>query len=164
MFRIPLAAALLAVALSGCGSILPASISSAPATGPVTTDVDGGQAAARAVTAYRQSRGLSAVRIDPTLTQVAEHQAAVMARTGTFSHEVGGALPTRLRQFSVRHRTAAENLSAGAVNVDEVMRRWQASPGHNANLLMPEATRIGFAQASTTNGRFKRYWVMVLAD
>ncbi len=153
-----LAAAALIVSLSGCGSI------SIVSGGSVTTQLDHGAAAAQAVSAYRQARGLPGVRLDGALSKVAEHQASAMARTGTFSHEVAGALPARLRQFGVGHRSAAENLSAGAENVDAVMRRWQASPGHNQNLLMKEATRIGFAKATASNGRFKRYWVLVLAD
>jgi uncharacterized protein YkwD len=154
----------LALGLAGCGIASPSFLAGTPVNGTVVTDLDDEAAAARAVSAYRQARGLSPVRVDGTLTRVAEHQASAMARTGTFSHEVGGALPARLRQFGVAHRAAAENLSAGATSVDEVMRRWQASPGHNQNLLMGQATRIGFAKATVPNGRFKRYWVLVLAD
>ncbi len=154
----------LALSLAGCGLAPDPFGARAPVTTPVTTDIDQGAAAARAVSEYRQARGLSAVRIDAALTKVAEHQAAAMASTGVFSHEAGGEFTSRLRRFGVKHRTAAENLSAGAEDVDAVMRRWQASPGHNQNLLMREATRIGFAKATVPNGRFKRYWVLVLAD
>lgn len=121
-------------------------------------------AAANAISDYRRSNGLSPVRVDPVLMRVAEHQARTMAETGTFSHEAGGSFSARLRRFDVRHRAAAENLSMGAVDVGEVMRRWKASSDHEANLRLPAATRIGFASAQANDARPRRYWVLVLAD
>ncbi len=150
----------LALALSGCGSILPATVE----TRPASVDLTPAEAVAAALSAYRRERGLPAVSIDPGLTKVAEHQALGMAQTGRFSHEAVGTLPARLARFGVRHRAAAENLSAGATSPDEVMRRWRASSDHNANLLLPGARRIGVAKASAEGGRFRSYWVLVLAD
>ena len=41
--------------------------------------------------------------------------------------------------------------------------RWKASPGHNINLLMPEARKIGLARADANN-RYGRYWALVLGQ
>jgi uncharacterized protein YkwD len=145
--------------LSACGTVLPT-----VATGPVSTQADHAAAAAQAISEYRRSRGLPPVQVDYALMKAAEHQARAMAQSNTFSHEAGGDFAARLRSFGVRHRAAAENLSAGAADVGEVMRRWKASSGHNANLLLPQATRIGFVASEAPGTRFKRYWVLILAD
>ena len=58
---------------------------------------------------------------------------------------------------------SAENLSAGSSTVDGAIGRWKASPGHNSNLLMPQARRIGLARADANNG-YGRYWALVLGQ
>ncbi|KAA2237734.1 CAP domain-containing protein [Salinarimonas soli] len=149
----------LALSLGGCGLL-----GSPTARYPVVTSADEAASAAAMISAYRRSRGLPAVRVDPALTKVAEHQARAMASTGVFDHEVGGSFYTRIRQYNVNHRAAAENLSMGARTVSEAMADWKASAGHNANLLLPEATRIGLVRADAAVARGQRYWALVLAD
>ena len=63
-----------------------------------------------------------------------------------------------MAQFGV-HGKAAENLSLGLGPVEQVIAQWQGSSGHNANMLMPEFTRIGIARADA--GR--PFWALVLA-
>jgi len=58
---------------------------------------------------------------------------------------------------------SAENLSAGSDSVDGAIGRWKASPGHNSNLLMPQARKIGLARADANN-RYGRYWALVLGQ
>lgn len=153
----------LTLCLAGCGATL--QFATSPVGDfPAHLAAASPEAAASALSAYRRQRGLPEVRPDASLTRVAEHQATAMARTGVFSHEADGAFPARLGRFGVRHRAAAENLSAGSASLAEVLRRWRASPDHDANLLLPGATRIGFAQAVSERTRLKRYWVLVLAD
>src|SRR3954451_13120565 len=53
--------------------------------------------------------------------------------------------------------------AAGALS-DRVIARWAASPGHNQNLLMPEARRIGLARADSPGLGYGRYWALVLAQ
>jgi uncharacterized protein YkwD len=59
---------------------------------------------------------------------------------------------------------AAENLSAGSRTLDQVIARWAASPGHNENLLLPQAQRIGLARADSPGLGSGRYWALVLAN
>jgi hypothetical protein len=40
---------------------------------------------------------------------------------------------------------------------------WQRSPGHQANLLMREVTRIGVARVNAPGKPYGTYWAMVLA-
>jgi uncharacterized protein YkwD len=58
---------------------------------------------------------------------------------------------------------SAENLSAGAKSVEDVVARWKSSPGHNENLLLPQGARIGFARADAGT-RYGRYWALVISQ
>src|SRR4051812_7128056 len=114
-----------------------------------------GQRAALLISAYRAAHGLPAVRLDARLARPAEQQARALAQLGWLSH---GDFAGRMASFGLRGK-AAENLSAGLDSVDQVIAQWQASSGHNANLLMPDFARVGLARASSD----RTYWVLVLA-
>jgi uncharacterized protein YkwD len=115
--------------------------------------------AASIISAYRVSNGLSPVTVDPRLNRAAEHQARAVAAAGKLSH---GSFASRMDQYGVMGY-AAENLSAGSPSVNGAVDRWKASPGHNRNLLMPEARRIGLARADAKGG-YGRYWALVLGQ
>ena len=117
--------------------------------------VSEGHRAASLISAYRATHGLRAVRVDPHLIRPADHQARAVAQLGWLSH---GDFAGRMASFGIRGK-AAENLSAGLDSVDQVIAQWQASSGHNANLLMPDFGRVGLARASSD----RTYWVLVLA-
>lgn len=159
MTRSLLLALALLLAVPGCGML-----SRSPSTAGVTTSAASAADAARAISAYRRSRGLPEVRVDGTLTQVAEHQARAMAAHDSLSHTVAGSFHSRLRQFNTGHTAAAENLSLGARTIDEAMADWKASAGHNKNLLLPEARRIGLVRADAPGPKGRRYWALILAD
>lgn len=147
--------ALIALALAGC-----ASDSSLTATDKVlassTTDA---AEAARLISAYRVSRGLSPVSVDSNLNKAAEHQARAVAAAGRLSH---GNFAGRMDEYGIIGYSA-ENLSAGSSSVDGAISRWKASPGHNTNLLLPQARKIGLARADADN-RYGRYWALVLGQ
>ena len=149
-----LALALLsALALAGCAS-QPVAIHEV--TGSSTSDAS---EAASLISAYRTSRGLSAVAADSRLSKAAEYQARAVAAAGQLSH---GSFGSRMEEFGIMGY-AAENLSAGSSRVDGAINRWKASPGHNSNLLMSQARRIGLARADA-NGGYGRYWALVLGQ
>src|SRR5947209_755085 len=101
--------------------------------------------ATAALNAYRAEKGLSLVRLDPALTAMAERQARAMATSGTMSHDVAGSFPSRLAAVGIHSSVAGENLGEGYMSFDEAFSGWRASAGHDANLLMPGATRFGIA-------------------
>jgi hypothetical protein len=59
---------------------------------------------------------------------------------------------------------AAENIAAGTKTWAETFRMWQASPGHNANLLQSKADSVGVAVARNDQTRYKTFWAMVIAE
>jgi uncharacterized protein YkwD len=97
------------------------------------------------VSQYRRAHGLSAVKIDAELTAVAERQARAMAKSGVMDHNVAGPFSSRVADVPVG--AAGENLAEGTKTWAETLQRWEASAGHNGNLLLPDATHIGVAVA-----------------
>ena len=128
-------------------------------TGPAT--VSSADAAAK-ISAYRTSRGLSAVTVDGSLTAIALSQAQALARANKMSHSLGGSFPSRLNRGGYVALIAAENLAAGPRNLDEAIASWQKSKGHNANLLKQGVTQIGIAVAYAPNSRYGNFWALVL--
>jgi hypothetical protein len=114
------------------------------------------------ISKYRQQHGLSAVKVDPELTKVAERQAKAMADTGVMDHSVAGSFGSRIS--GIHTGMAAENIAAGSKTWADTLRMWENSPGHNANLLQSHADTIGVAVARNDQTRYKVFWAMVIAD
>ncbi|HEY1364698.1 MAG TPA: CAP domain-containing protein [Xanthobacteraceae bacterium] len=117
---------------------------------------------AEMISHYRHEHGLSTVKTDPQLTAVAERQAKAMAASGIMDHSVAGSFASRIS--GARTGMAAENIAAGTKTWAETFRMWQASPGHNANLLQAKADSVGVAVARNEQTRYKLFWAMVIAD
>jgi uncharacterized protein YkwD len=126
----------------------------------VTTSTRDAAQAAALISEYRRSRGLGPVTADGTLNGAAEYQARAVAEAGTLSH---GAFASRMDTFKIGGYSA-ENLSAGSDSVAGAIARWKGSAGHNENLLMPQARRIGLARADSPGHGYRRYWALVLAQ
>jgi uncharacterized protein YkwD len=151
-----LASASLALLLAGCAL-------GPTATGPVTIGKNDAQDAAQRISAYRAQRGLPPVMVDYALMRAAEEQARALVVMDGLSHDAAGPFVPRMHRHGIKG-AAAENLGAGAQSAGRALERWQASPGHNENLLMPEARRIGLVSAHAPETRYKHFWVLVLAD
>jgi uncharacterized protein YkwD len=120
-------------------------------------------AAESAVNAYRASRGLKPLRLDPALTAMAQRQADAMVAGDALSHTVGGVFTTRLAAAGVAATEAGENLGAGYFSLDEAMAGWRGSAEHDANLRMAGATRMGVAIAKSPHTHYGVYWALELA-
>lgn len=110
------------------------------------------------ISAYRKNYGLSAVTVDPKLTELAQKQAAAMAERRSMDHSVYASFGSRIRPYGAS--AAAENIAMGTKTFAETLAMWKSSSGHNANLLLRDATRIGIASASA---RGTTYWALILA-
>jgi uncharacterized protein YkwD len=136
----------------------PRAVYAPPATSIAKVRLDSVDATAK-VNAYRAEKGLNPIRLDPTLTAMAERQAQAMAKSGAMSHDVAGSFSTRLAASGINAPTG-ENLGAGYTSFDEALAGWRSSAGHNANLLMSGATRVGIALAKNPNDAYGAYWAM----
>jgi uncharacterized protein YkwD len=110
------------------------------------------------ISAYRKSYGLSAVTVDPALTELASKQANAMAEQGALDHNVYAPFHSRLASYGTL--SAAENIAMGTRTFEDTLAVWKSSSGHNANLLLRSATRIGVSSASSHG---TTYWALILA-
>jgi uncharacterized protein YkwD len=157
--RIKIALAALAVAplLTQCGG---GDLARVVPSEKVTTSTGDAAQAAALISEYRKARGLGPVTVDARLNDAAEYQARAVAEAGKLSH---GAFASRMETFKIGGHSA-ENLSAGSDNVGGAIARWKGSPGHNSNLLLPQARRIGLARADSPQHGYRHYWALVLAQ
>jgi uncharacterized protein YkwD len=117
---------------------------------------------AGAISAYRRAHGLPAVRPDSRLAAVALTQARAMAATGTVSHSASGNFAMRVAPL--RKSRAAENIGAGFISFSEMLKQWEDSSGHRANLLMAGARRVGVASVDNPKSPYRKFWAMVITD
>jgi uncharacterized protein YkwD len=117
---------------------------------------------AGAISAYRRAHGLPAVKSDNGLSAVALKQAQAMASTGTVSHSADGSFARRVAPL--RKSRAAENIGAGFLSFDEMLKEWENSTGHRQNLLMAGARRVGVAAVDNPNSPYRKFWAMVITD
>ncbi|MEJ2870787.1 CAP domain-containing protein [Actinomycetospora sp. OC33-EN08] len=105
------------------------------------------------VNAARADAGCGAVAGNGTLDRAAADYAALMERTGTFSHTGPDG-----SDFSDRVRAAGydspggENIAQGQSSADEVMDDWMESPGHRRNILDCSFRTLGVGESGN-------YWV-----
>ena len=114
------------------------------------------------ISAYRKTHKLSAVKLDSRLNAVALKQAQAMAASGTVSHSAAGNFATRVAPL--RKSRAAENIGAGYLSFVEMLKQWEDSTGHRANLLMAGARRVGVASVNNPKSPYRKFWAMVITD
>ncbi len=157
------AALVAAVPLAACtaGGASGPSFQTALATKAGT--VNAGEAAAL-ISAYRRSKGKSAVTVDPALMAIARVHSDRMAAADTMTHVLPGegSFPDRLKAGGYQAGMAAENVAAGQTTLAEVLQAWKNSPSHNENLLEEHVDEIGIAVSIASGGKYKYFWTLVL--
>ena len=118
------------------------------------------------INAYRKKNGLKPLKLNPELTEAAKEHSRDLAKWDRISHYGSdGSNPwDRVKRTGYKARLAAENVGTGQIDFTEVMRGWEASPGHNKNLLTPDATHMGIALVQDPKTEFKSFWTLVIAS
>lgn len=111
-----------------------------------------------ATNAQRGSGGLSALRYNAKLQKAAEDHACDMAKRGVMEHAGAGTAGPgqRVKALGYKPAITAENISAGSVSLfdlDGAVRQWAASPGHAANIMLPQISEFGVGRAYSADGR-----------
>ena len=111
----------------------------------------------------RTKAGLSSLAAAPNLQKVSRAHAADMLEKGYFSHNtLEGLSPfDRIDNAGISYTFAAENL-AFAPDVEIAMDGLMKSPGHRANILAPEAGRVGIGVLDA--GIYGKMFVQVFTD
>src|SRR5918998_19762 len=94
-----------------------------------------------------------ALTADPALAAVARAHSADMRDRDYFSHTSPEGLSPfdRAEQAGIDY-SRAENIAYGQADAAAVMKAWLESPGHRANILDCELTRLGMGVADGTGG------------
>lgn len=121
--------------------------------------------ARKAINRYRASRGMNPLTLNPQLSEAARRHSTDLARLDRISHEGSdGSNPwKRVEMTGYTPRLAAENVGAGQRSLEEVIRGWQESKGHDRNLLLPDATQMGIALVKDPSTSYGTFWTLVLA-
>ncbi len=129
-----------------CNAKPPASISLAEdeQEAPVTSAEDAERRLYQLVNRDRAKYGLPALEIDPKVAAVARAHSKEMAETGVVAHvsPTTGSASDRIRAADIRAVAVLENV-ARAYGVNEAEDGLMNSPGHRANILSKQVTRLG---------------------
>jgi uncharacterized protein YkwD len=118
------------------------------------------------VNAYRKEKGLRPLKLQPALTEAARAHSRDLAKWDRISHfGSDGSNPwDRVKRAGYSAKLAAENVGTGQATIEEVMKGWRASPGHNKNLLLPDAEHMGIALVQDSKTEFKTFWTLVIGS
>jgi uncharacterized protein YkwD len=118
------------------------------------------------INAYRKENGLKPLKLNTALTEAAKNHSRDLAKWDRISHYGSdGSNPwDRVKRAGYSAKLAAENVGTGQVTIDEVMKGWQTSPGHNKNLLLTDATDMGIALVQDNKTEFKTFWTLVVGS
>ena len=106
----------------------------------------------------RTSRGLSALKADTAVQNVAYLKSKDMQQNNYFSHTspTYGSPFDMLKQFNISYSAAGENIAMGYTTAEAVVDGWMNSPGHKANNLNPTYTHLGVGYYATGS-----YWTQL---
>jgi uncharacterized protein YkwD len=118
------------------------------------------------INAYRREKGLKSLTLSAELTAAAKGHSRDLAKWDRISHygSDGSNPGDRVKRAGYNARVAAENVGTGQASIEEVMKGWKASPGHNKNLLLADADNMGIALVQDPNTEFKTFWTLVLGS
>lgn len=117
-----------------------------------------------AINAYRKQNGLKPLKLNTALTEAAKNHSRDLAKWDRISHYGSdGSNPwDRVKRSGYNAKLAAENVGTGQATVEEVMKGWKDSPGHNKNLLLADAEHMGIALVQDPKTEFKTFWTLVV--
>lgn len=154
---------LVAASLAACAEIPTVRTPAAPrlALEQVTLDAE---AARKAINSYRATRGLAPLEHNPDLTIAAQRHSDDLSTHDRISHRGSdGSNPwDRVKATGYKAKLAAENVGVGQRSFSEVLQGWKDSPGHNKNLLLPDATQMGVALVVNPASRNQTFWTLVM--
>ncbi len=118
------------------------------------------------INAYRKEKGLKPLKLNTALTEAAKNHSRDLAKWDRISHYGSdGSNPwDRVKRVGYNAKLAAENVGTGQATIDEVMKGWKASPGHNKNLLLADAEHMGIALVQDPKTEFKTFWTLVIGS
>ncbi|MEM6753311.1 MAG: CAP domain-containing protein [Cyanobacteria bacterium P01_C01_bin.38] len=113
---------------------------------------------------YRAEHGLQALTLNVNLSESAQVHSQDMALSDFFSHtgSDGTKVGDRAKSAGYQSPYVGENIAAGYISAEEVVRGWMNSPGHRENILNPNFKEIGVGYHYLANDtgeiNYNTYW------
>jgi uncharacterized protein YkwD len=127
----------------------PSTTASAPSSGASAAEA----AVVDIVNEERARAGCPSVRGEAALHDLARRHSADMAARGYFDHtDPDGRTPWDRAEAAGISGVGGENIAMGAPDARSVMDMWMDSPGHRANILNCDFTRIGVGRYDGSGG------------
>ncbi len=113
---------------------------------------------------YRAQYGLQPLALNANLSTSAQVHSEDMALSDFFGHAGSDGSRVRHRAQSAGYESSyvGENIAAGYITAEEVVRGWMNSPSHRDNILNPNYTEIGVGYHYLANDtgeiNYNTYW------
>lgn len=104
----------------------------------------------------RAKEGLAALTVDEKVQAAAQIRAMECEQSFSHTRPNGSNFATALKEQGVSYRRAGENIAWGQRSPEEVVNAWMNSPGHRANIMNANFTKIGVGYYQNANGT--NYW------
>ncbi len=95
------------------------------------------------VNVERAKAGLTAFTTNSSLTAAANKRAVEIKSSFSHTRPNGSGFQTVLGEYNVSYRAAGENIAYGQKTPQEVVTAWMNSPGHRANILNGNFSKLG---------------------
>ncbi len=115
----------------------------------------------------RAEAGVGPLTLDTTLCKAACMRSLEMDYSQTFSHTRpnGSSCFTAMDYFGCGYTTCGENIAAGYSSPASVVEGWKNSPGHYANMIDPDFTKLGVGYTPTNvDGDYWHYWTQLFSN
>ncbi|GAB6181534.1 hypothetical protein JCM14036_28530 [Desulfotomaculum defluvii] len=131
-----------------------------PTTQQMNVSVEDEQAMLNLINKERVAAGLKPLAYDAKLTELARMKAQDMITNNYFSHTspTYGSPFDMMKKYGVVYHYAGENL-AGAADVNTAHVNLMNSPGHKANILKAEYTKVGIGVVK--GGKYSKIFVQL---
>ncbi len=116
------------------------------------------------VNVERQKAGLSSLTLDSNISNVARTKSKDMADNNYFAHQspTYGSAGDMLRKSGINWSAWGENIASGQRTPEAVVTAWMNSPGHKANIMSTNFSKIGVGYVTNSNGT--PYWTQMFTN
>lgn len=116
------------------------------------------------VNVERQKAGLSSLTLDSAISNIARMKSTDMATNNYFAHQspTYGSAGEMLTKYGIKWSAWGENIASGQRTPQEVVTAWMNSPGHKANIMSTNFSKIGVGYAVNSNGT--PYWTQMFTN
>ncbi|MEL7606385.1 MAG: CAP domain-containing protein [Sedimentibacter saalensis] len=142
----------------------PSTATTTPSNTVSSSNLSYEQKVAELVNIERQKAGLSALTFDQSVSNVARTKSKDMAANNYFAHQspTYGSAGDMLTKFGIKWSAWGENIASGQKTPEAVVTAWMNSPGHRANILSTNFSKIGVGYAVNSNGT--PYWTQIFTN